>query len=223
MTKTTIAAALAGLVCAAPALPAGTIEVAALLHDGQISRVSGASFDGPHLRLYGRDWADWSRVFLQFDLAALSGLGSGAVQSAKLRLAADAVENPDGKAIGIYRITVPWTPDATWDLASTVDQAAWPQDENRNANIDHAAGIPLPEPSATAVITADGPVEIDVTDLVKAWLDGEPDHGLMLRVGPTIWGIPGDMGNWNFEFLASEAGRDGPVLEIVTGGDPARP
>jgi|GEM_PF-970087 len=202
---------LAAVSLPAPTAAAKTARLESLPGDGQVSLVA-ASFDAARLRLYGYEWSDWSRVLLPFDGAALPHISAASLKSAKLRLRVASVVNGDGKALEVYRITVPWGTDATWSASGGGQN--WPRDHNGNANIDFAGGVGT-APAAATVVTAAGEIELDVTEVVRDWLDGEPVHGLLLRVGPTIWGSPGGTGNWNIELLSAEAGEGRPALEVT--------
>lgn len=97
-------------------------------------------------------WGDTYAGFIQFDLAGIAG----PVVSARLRLYVLKDENKT-TAVNVGRITTPWVPTTA---------VAW------SHKPDSATFTTLPAPAWQSW------VELDVTDLVNAWLRGEPNYGL---------------------------------------------
>lgn len=115
------------------------------------------------------------KALVRFDLSPLATLSPAQVDRAILVVWAETQTNPQGMTLKAYPVTT------AWDAAS----ANW---------IEAAAGMPwtlpgasaapddyLTEPMATASLAVGRWTVLDVTDVVKQWLDGSlPNNGLLL-------------------------------------------
>jgi len=195
--------------------PVSAVSVSRVSRDGFTTRLGAFEFSAATLANYGAAWSDWSRSLLQFDLSG-SGLNFLDVVSVKLRLTAAMVANTTGQPLEVHGIAVPWTGNAA---SAGWFGSAWPADGNGAKNIDFAGGVGA-TPAESKVITAPGVVEFDVTAMAMGWLaDSSANHGILLRAGPTIWGVP-DSPNWNIALHSSEAAVGRPELVFQVAASP---
>jgi hypothetical protein len=203
---------------AAPPQETFTLSGPGQVVDGWIASTGGGqAFDTPTLRADGQAWETYYRVLLRFDVGRLEPARFAQVRRATLRLTALTADNPKAVPVRLAACDTAWTPAATFS-APTPGQG-WPQ-RNEYGNPDYAM---LPEDEVSQVIAAPGAVDVDITSLVEQWLyEGRPNYGLLLAVGPPIFGKP-DAGAWALSFAASESGAGGPTLTVELAGDPPTP
>ena len=156
---------------------------------------------GTELFQRGMPWWDYSRGLLQFDLDKIQPENFGKVVSAQLTLQVAVHANPDDLGLEVGALNTAWNPGATWN---TFDgETSWP-----SGNIDNAI---FSATLRSCRLPNEGLIQVDVTSIIDAWLfQGLPNHGLLLRMGPVIHGVP-DAGAW--EVTLSQ-----PILSIELGG-----
>jgi hypothetical protein len=186
--------------------------------DGWIASTGNTqAFDAPTLRADGQAWETYYRTLLRFDLHQLEPSRFAQVKRATLRLTAVVADNPTAVPTRVAASDTAWSPTATF-AAPQPDQR-WPK-RQEYSNPDYAM---LPEDEVSQVISAAGAVELDLTAIVDQWLyQGRPNHGLLLAMGPAIFGKPG-AGAWQLSFAASESGADGPTLTVELADAPPTP
>jgi hypothetical protein len=167
------------------------------LKDRDVGVVTVATMAGTSVSaecvLQGKPWENYSRGLIRFNLDGLSRQAATheKVGRAVLRLTVDTQDNAQARPLDVGAVTVPWTRDATW--ATTDGKTPWPS-LNQFANIDYALD---PQTVVATVVAKHQTVEVDLTAIVDAWLyQGRPNHGLLLRIGETIFGRP-NAGAWN--------------------------
>ena len=75
--------------------------------------------------------------------------------------------------VSLHRLTADWREDeTTWAVSTGVFFFG---------NWNTAGGDFEREATAQFAIDAEGPVEVDITSLAQAWVDGAPNHGFLLR------------------------------------------
>ncbi len=118
----------------------------------------------------------WTRSILQFPLSTLPA--NATVRSATLLLYMNGAATNDAMAVGLYRITSPWTEfGSTWDFEDGVTE--W------NSTINATGGGDF-DPSALDVVPGitdvPGWYAWNATAAVTSWWTGvEPNQGLLLR------------------------------------------
>jgi len=112
------------------------------------------------------------RAFLRFDL---SKVDLNKVRSAKLRLYHYHTAGNGAKPLGIYRVTEPWTE------GRGTYKPATPAQPGETTWLHQPGFDPRAIISFSSVAVPGQWITVDVTDLVKAWASGLPNHGLMLR------------------------------------------
>jgi len=183
-----------------------------------VTGVKDVNFTAPTLANFGSSYYNWSRSLIRFNLAGVNALPAQ-VSSVKLRLTATTVTNTAASPLEIYKVAVPWDADA---VSSEIGfyGSFWPLNEGGNRNIDYAGGVGV-APADAKVITEAGEVEFDVTEMAKEWLaNPAANHGILLRVPPTIWGQPGTQ-DWIIDINSSRAEFDRPTLVFELGAPPA--
>lgn len=149
------------------------------------------------------------RTYLRFDL---SGVDPASVGKATLRLYHYHTGGSDTLALGVHRVTSPWTEGEGTYKPTTVAQPgeiAWVHQPSFDVN-PVAQFHPGSELGQW--------VEVDVTGLVASWLSGTPNHGLMIgAVGELNGGVPHS--EYGFYAREDEEGR-GPVLVLSDASAP---
>ena len=147
----------------------------------------------PECSLLGKPFVGYSRGLARFNLDGLDRLAVAheKVERAVLHLRVETQSNAQARPLDIGAVTVPWTAAATW--ATTDGKTRWPS-RKQHANIDFA----LDQQTVVTTELADQQtVEIEITDIVDAWLyRGHRNDGLLLRIGGTIFGRP-NAGAWD--------------------------
>ncbi len=217
--------AIAGVTAAEAADPSRfVIQGPEQVIDGWVSRIgkremkSGSSFDSAQVLSYGREWSEYTRCLLKFDLSEIAPSRYGRVKRATLRLEAIEATNDDKLVTTVAAADVPWTAEATWVV--TDGTATWPK-IGPLSNIDYAmcsAG------SSSQVITGPGTVSFDVTDMVDDWLyGGLGNHGVIIRTGVFVDRSIA-LGNFRLVFASTEATEHPtPTLVIEMTGQPPTP
>jgi uncharacterized repeat protein (TIGR01451 family) len=123
-----------------------------------------------------------SRPVMQFDLSDVDYSPSICLCQATLRVYVKSRSNPSTMWATAYAITRPWTSSAANWLRADVDMP-WQRGGASGAEDRWA------QPGETTIHRVNDWVEIDVTEIVKRWLDGQlPNNGLMLegRAGTSV-------------------------------------
>ncbi len=165
-----------------------------------------------------------NRALLAVDQTALAALIGGAtVTAARLELTITENANnwgPEGRAIALHRLTVPWSETAaTWNCGvDTVPGNPQAECAARTAWEMGGAGPWVVPPTATATITNGlrGVVTFDVAADVAAWLSGTPNAGWILKrvdEGPS----------GAVEFGSRESGSPPVLVLTLAVGDTSRP
>ncbi|MCW5859690.1 MAG: DNRLRE domain-containing protein, partial [Caldilineales bacterium] len=117
-----------------------------------------------------------SRALLGFDLRPIP-MGTQ-IRSAELHLFITYRSNSAvGRSLLVHRLLHSWFPPAAnWLLAT--ETTAWAQPGAGSAGSDYRA-----IPSAASPLDGGDELVMDVTADVQAWLNGEPNHGWLLRLG----------------------------------------
>lgn len=105
----------------------------------------------------------FSRSYLLFPLGAIPA--GVTVTSARLEVDIDLFSSPGSDSFGAYGVTASWSEAMMW--------------------VTRAPADPSPT-SSTFVPSTPGTYSWDVTDLVRAWLSGAPNNGLMLASIPPV-------------------------------------
>jgi hypothetical protein len=127
-------------------------------------------------------------TLLRFDLNALPEVAL--LEQATLTLTF-AFVGPNADPIDCQRIAVPW------------DYRSVETEETELPSFVTGALVSTMMPASPV------PVSVDVTELVRDWLDGSPNYGLRLRA----W--TGGAYGYQVTVYASEAGAQGPRLELT--------
>lgn len=121
------------------------------------------------------------RTLLQFDLSPVVLAPTERIGSATLRLHASVgFGGSEGRPMGVFAVTRPWTEDGVTWLRRSAD-AAWSRAGGDFAGAGwHADGEPFAV--ITASVTQDGPIAWGVRELVDQWVEGVlPNYGLLLK------------------------------------------
>jgi hypothetical protein len=149
------------------------------------------------------------RTYVKFDL---SGVDPASVGTATLHLYHYHTGNSDTLALGVHRVTGPWTEGVGTYSPTTIAQPgeiAWVHQPTFDAN-------PVAQFRPGSEIGKW--IEVDVTPLVEEWLAGTPNYGLMIRAVGTLTGsVPHS--EYGFYAREDEEGR-GPVLVLSDASTP---
>jgi hypothetical protein len=157
-----------------------------------------------------------NRILVHIDQSAISSfVGSGALQSAKLRLYITENANnwgTTGRTLSVHRVLAPWTEiGATWNCPDDTNPINSAPDCSPDWEMTQSSQWPFElAPTATMLHTNGqaGWVEWDVTADVAAFLSGEaPNHGWILK--KDLEGQPGQVS------YSSKEGDFTPELEIT--------
>ncbi len=168
------------------------------------------------------------RSVLNFDLSGLPG-DSSLITSATLGLyyfsygGAQGHTDPAGRTCNVHRLTNSWTETgSTWQARDGYDQPTpvyWDACNAGSPSYQPGGGDFVPTAAASAVVpagTADW-MTWDVTCLVKDWVDGTANHGLIIKDSDEIESDPGG-GNISYllMFHSSEFSNTAfrPYLEV---------
>ena len=157
------------------------------------------------------------RTYLRFDLA---GITPQQATQVRLRLYHYATADGPTQKLGVYRVLGKW-------IEGRGDYPGKPNDLARPGEITWVNQPPCEKnPMATFSpgAKANKFVEVDVTELVKSWLAGKPNHGMMIKaIGPLGRATPAS----TYGFYAREHEEapkrpalvfgDGPVIGNNTG------
>lgn len=121
------------------------------------------------------------RAFLKFDI---EGVNPDEISKATLRLYHYHTGGNPTLDLGVYEITEPWAEgDGLYKPHSdaTGDEVCWVN----QPSIDHYPVVYFnPGPGTNKWI------DVDITSLVKAWLSGVPNYGLVIKAGDNLSGKP---------------------------------
>jgi len=149
------------------------------------------------------------RTYVRFDL---SDVDLASVGKATLRLYHYHTGGSDTLALGVHRVTSPWTEgEGTYKPATLAQpgEIAWVHQPSFDAT-------PVAQFRPGSEIGKW--IEVDVTPLVAGWLAGTPNHGLMIRaVGALTSSVPHS--EYGFYAREDEEGR-GPVLVLSDASAP---
>ena len=174
--------------------------------------VSSQSNDNiKQLELFGIPYSNYSRILIKFSLNSIDYKKFGKVKKATLSFAVIKNENPGKLPCDIAIIETLWNSKANW--SSPTGEGNWPL-RRRHSNIDYSCSS---KNQISSVIPSEiEQVKFDITNMVDAWLyQGIQNHGIMLRIGKTIFGKP-NAGRWHV--ILKE-----PTLEIEMTGTPPSP
>ena len=134
---------------------------------------------------------DSERALLRFDLSSIPATST--ILSATAWFYVNQ-PHPEG-SVDIHRITADWIEnDATWNTM--------------NANMDSTVITSIPPQPATDVWVA-----VNLTSQVQAWINGQPNYGIMLNT--TSEGVDGR--------YDSRESSNAPYLEVIVGVPPTSP
>ncbi|MFH0879995.1 MAG: DNRLRE domain-containing protein [Lentisphaerota bacterium] len=161
---------------------------------------------------YDRLGAGWhpsggeKRAYLAFDL---SGVSAARVGKATLRLFHYHTGGGNALALGVYRVTSSWTEGTGTYKPST------PAKPGEISWVNQPSFDPRPVAQFHPGPGVDKWVEVDVTPLVRAWLSGTPNHGLMIKAeGALTRNTP----HAEYGFYSREAAAEKrPVLVLSDG------
>jgi len=207
LSRPTVAAVPQGSVAARSLHPVADTHVYAYEYSGWNKANWGA---------YDRLGAGWhptggeKRTYLRFDLA---GVDPARAKTATLRLFHHHTGGGNALTLGVYRVTGPWIEGRGTYKPSTPagpGEICWVHqpsvDSSPAAQFHLGPGV-------------DKWVEVDVTPLVRAWLSGTPNHGLMIKAqGALSRDTP--HAEYGFYSREGDAGKR-PVLVLSDG--PATP
>lgn len=160
------------------------------------------------LHLIGKAWEKYSRGLVRFDLTSLASIAKSheRVARATLTFQAAVISNPGALPLEVGAPSEEWNMDSSYDKNS--GDKPWP---GKTPNIDGI--VPKNEFVRVDLPSEGGQVEVDVARLVDAWLlQGKPNNGLLIRMGPAIYGKP-DAGNWDVTLAE-------PTLSVEFAGEP---
>ncbi|MEN8764200.1 MAG: DNRLRE domain-containing protein, partial [Thiogranum sp.] len=146
-----------------------------------------------HLRM---ESSNLEYAVVRFDLSALAA--GAQIQSATAHFYVKATKGHPEGPVNVHRVTADWTETgATWETMSS------------NFDSTVLSMVP-PQPAA-----GDNWVQLNLTAQVQAWVNGEPNYGIML--------VPIGEGT-HAEYISREgAGSQQPRLDVVVGTGPATP
>lgn len=170
------------------------IDDPARLHDVELSAEYPTANHGdePELRV---DAQPRHHVLIKID--DLVGDGPGRIPADARLIAAELLlsVSDGGDALRLRRLRLPWDEhSATWQ--QRLGNLPWPEPGGDGPGCHHSQTWRRPAP-------AGGIVALDVTAAVQRWLDGEPNHGLLLTGGRD--GV----------FFAASESDAGPALELT--------
>ena len=131
-----------------------------------------------------------NRVLVQFDRQAmLATVGSGTLQTAKLRLYVVSNANnwgSSGRAVNVHRMTQTWTEQgATWNCANDLNPFNSQSDCTPNWNMSNTSQWPFAAGASSSIIQQNnqtGWVEWDVTsDVAQILSNSLPNYGWLIR------------------------------------------
>lgn len=166
---------------------------------------------------YDRLGAGWhptggeKRAYLRFDLA---GVDPARVKTATLRLFHYQTGGGHALGLGVYRVTGPWVEGRGTYKPSTPagpGEISWVH----QPSVDSSSAAQFhPGPGV------DKWIEVDVTPLVRAWLSGTPNHGLMIKAQGAL---ANDTPHAEYGFYSREADAEKRPLLVLSDGIAAPP
>jgi len=149
--------------------------------DAYVYAYSYRNWDKSNLGAYTQLKVGWhpvggeSRAYLKFDLSMVN---SAQINNAVLRLSQFSVAGGNSVDLGIYNVTTPWLEGSDTYHSGQVEKRASPGE---------LSWVQQPAIDGDAVVTFNpgtaqkGCVDVDITGLVRKWLDGAPNHGLVIK------------------------------------------
>jgi hypothetical protein len=133
---------------------------------------------------------DRKSALLRFEL---DGVPSNVhIQHAFLGIYAFFNSNPSGPTYFAYQMLRPWSEDqATWRSPRAGE--TWAEPGAMGEGIDRKADYldkvcrPVTSPEDTCGVIIPGWHQFDITEAVQAWVNGEPNYGVMLRSWDPFW------------------------------------
>jgi len=116
-----------------------------------------------------------SRAYLKFDLSTVN---SAQINNAVLRLSQFSVAGGNSVDLGIHNVTTPWLEGSDTYHSGQVEKTASPGELTwvQQPAIDNHAVVTF-NPGAAQK----GCIDVDISTLVRKWLDGAPNHGLVIK------------------------------------------
>ena len=166
--------------------------------------------------------------YMKFDIDMewLQGLGSGQINSATFKgngwALIEGYSNNEGHVLRFWRITESdWVEGTETAAVPPVDGGVTWRSPANGAEVWNTPGHPEGVMVASTDTWGEDPLDIDITDAVKAWADGEPNYGITHdQDGLVLEGGSAYSSFWSREAEADQdtyPGAKAPQLEIVYG------